>query len=224
MAKRVSRKNTRRLEDKHLFSLSQNLGNTGNLRTLAYRGLALEHSQVESAINNHPNDIQAAAYEILSTWSKDQEDKAEAHIKLNSALQECDLGILTNVLEDSDVKIMLNISPTRSLMDSDIQQLSQWFTDAGLLRQFAYGGLKMKSHNIESSINNYPSDIQAAAHDVLRKWQLTQGNREEALRYLFVALEESNMKSLAEDLKQLKSNSPVLMSEERKSLNLGSWV
>ena len=223
MAKQASRKYTWRLEDKHLFSLSQNLGNTGNLRTLAYRGLVLEHSQVESAINNHPNDIQTAAYEVLSTWSKDQQDRAEAHIKLNSALHECDLGILTNVFEDSDVKIMLNRS-SRSLMDSDIQQFSQWFTDVGLLRQFTYGGLKMKSHNIESSISNYPRDIQAAAHDVLRKWQLTQGNREEALRYLFDALEESNMKSLAEDLKQLKSNSPVLMSEERKSLNLGSWV
>ena len=219
MAKRtLTEENPTRLEDKHLFSLSQNLGNAGNLRTLAYRGLTLEHSEVESAVNNHPNDIQSAAFEVFSTWSKDQQDRTEAHIKLKSALRECDLGFLANILEESDDKTMHSTFPLRSLMDSDIQQLSQRFTDAGLLRQFAYGGLKMKSHDIESSISNHPSDIQAAAHDVLRKWQLTQGDREEALKNLFIALEECNMMSLAEDLKQLKSNSSVLMSKERKSL------
>ena len=219
MAKQASRENSRRLEDTHLVSLSQKLGNLGHLRSLACRGLTLEYSEIEPAINNHSNDIQTAAYEILSTWSKDQQDRVEAHIKLNSALRGCDLGFLANVLEESDGKTMHSTSP-RLLMDSDIQRLSQRFTDAGLLRQFAYRGLKMESHDIESAISNRPSDIQAAAHDILRKWQLTQGNREEAFRYLFVALVESNMKSLAEDLKQLKYNSLVLMSEERKCLNV----
>ena len=223
MAKRTSTEETpRRLEDKHLFNLSQNLGNAGNLRTLAYRGLTLEHSQVEPAINNHPNDIQAAALEIVSTWSKDKQDRAESHIKLNSALQECDLGFLANVLEDSDGKTIDSTSLSRYLMDSDIQQLSQRFTDAGLLRQFSYGGLKMKSHNIESSINNHPSDIQTAAHDVLRKWQLTQGNQEEAMHNLLTALEQSNLKSFAEELKQwmMKHNSLAPMTEERKYQSL----
>ena len=219
MANRTSPEETpRRLEDKHIFSLSQNLGNAGNLRTLTYRGLTLEHAQVESAINNHPNDIQAAAYEVLSTWSKDQQDRAEAYIKLNSALQEYDLGFFANALEDSDGKTKRSTSPSRSLMDSDIQQLSQRFTNAGLLRQFAYRGLKMESQDIESSISNHPSDIQAAAHDVLRKWQLTQGNREEAMHNLITALEQSNLKNMAEELKQwmMKHNSLAPMTEERK--------
>ena len=117
---------------------------------------------------------------------------------------------------------MHSTSPPRSLMGSDIQQLSQRFTNAGLLRQFAYRGLKMESQDIESSISNHTSDIQAAAHDVLRKWQLTQDNQEEAMHNLLTALKQSNLKSFAEELKQwmMKHNSLAPMTEERKYQSL----
>ena len=80
----------------------------------------------------------------------------------------------------------------------------------------------MESHEIQAAISNHPSDIKAAAHDVLRKWQLAQGSREEALRSLLTALEESNLKSFAEELKKwkMKSNSSLPLSEERKSVIL----
>ena len=218
----MSQRKPEMLEDAHLVILSQRLGNFGNLRTLAYRGLALEHHQVESAINNHPSNIQTAAYEVMSTWSKNQEDRDEALNKLKTALEECDLGSLVSALEESEGCTMPSSSPAVGLLDSDIQRLSQRFSDAGLLRQFAYGGLKMKSHDIESSISNHPSDIQAAAHDVLRKWQLTQENQVKAQRNLLDALEVSSLRSFADELKEwkMKSNSSLPLSEERKSFTL----
>ena len=177
------------------------------------------HHQVEKAINNHPSDIETAACQIISTWSKNQEDRAEALTKLKTALQECELGSLVSALEESEGQTLPNLSSAGELLDSDIQRLSQRFTDVGLLRQLAYGGLKMKSHDIESAISNHPNDIQSAAHNVLRKWQFTQVNREEALRNLLAALEENSLKSLAEELKQMMRTSNPLITEERKHLS-----
>ena len=219
MAKQKSQEKPERLEDTHVVALSQRLENFGNLRTLAYRGLELAHYEIEPAINNHPNDIETAAYQIISTWSKNQEDRTQALTKLKTALHECELGSLVSVLEESEGHTMPNSSLAGGLLDPVIQRLSQCFTDAGLLRQFAYGALKMKSHDIESAISNHPNDIQSAAHDVLRKWQFTQADREEALRNLFAALEESNLKSLAEELKQWMRTSKPLITEERKHLS-----
>ena len=218
MEKQASYGISERLEDTHIVILSQSLGNFGNLRTLAYGGLTLEHPQVESAIENHPNDIQTAAHKIISTWSQDQENRAEALTKLKTALQKCDMGSLVSVLEESEHTTLPSSFPTVRLLDSDIQQLSQWFTDQGLLRQFAYGGLKMKPHEIESAINNHPGDIQAAAHAVLRNWQLAQGNQHKALGNLLAALEESNLKSFEEKLKKMKMKSTFStpMTDERK--------
>ena len=221
MAKRASDKITTRLEDTHLVKLSQRLTDVGILENLAYRGLTLEHNKIESAIKNHPREIQEAAYKIMSTWVSAQENRFQAYINLKTALQECGLAFLMQVLEESqeesEVSATASSSPLRSLLDSDVQRLSKRFTDQGLLKQLAYRGLKMESHDIQAAISNHPSDIQAAAHDVLRKWQLAQGNREEALRSLLTALEESNLKRFAEELKEwkMKSNSTLPLSEER---------
>ena len=223
MAKRtLAGEKPRRLEDEHLFNLSQKLGSVGNLEKLAYRGLTLEHHQVESALKNHPSDIQTAAYEILSAWSKDYENRVQAYSNLKAALQECDLVFLTCLLEESEGNITPSASPLAGLLDSHIQRLSERFTDVGILKQLAYRGFKMESHDIQSAISNNPSDIQSAAHDVLRKWQLTQGNREEAMDNLLTALEQSNLKSFAEELKQwmMKHNSLAPMTEERKYQSL----
>ena len=222
MAKRASDEVTMRLEDTNLVKLSQRLTDVAILETLAYRGLTLEHHEIESAIKNHPGKIQEAAYKIMSTWVSAQEDRVQAYINLKTALQECGLAFLMQVLEESQVNTTASSCPLRSLLDSDVQRLSERFTDVGVLKQLGYRGLKMESHEIQSAISNHPSDIQAAAHDVLRKWQLAQGNREKALRSLLTALEESNLKSFAEELKKwkMKSNSSLSLSEERKSFIL----
>ena len=209
----------RRLEHTHLVKLSQRLTDVGNLEKLAYRGLSLGHHEVQSAFENHPSEIQEAAYQILSTWSKGQEDREEAYNNLKAALEECNLVFLTSELEESAVKIKPSPPPSGLLLDSDVQWLSERFTEEGVLKKLAYRGLKMESHDIQSAIKNHPNDIQSAAHDVLRKWQITQSNREEALRNLLAALEKSNMKSFAEELKQrkMKSSTSLLLSEDRKS-------
>ena len=66
------------LTDEHLVQLPQRLTNFGNLRSLAYRGLKLEHEEheeIEQPITNQPNDVQSAAHDILQTWVKQQETR-----------------------------------------------------------------------------------------------------------------------------------------------------
>ena len=122
------------------------------------------------------------------------------------------------MLEESEVKTRPSAPPSGLLLDSDIQWLSERFTEKGQLKQLAHRGLKMETHYIQLGINNHPNDFQSAVHDVLRKWQFTQVNREEALHNLLAALEESNFESFAEEMKKLKTRSSTsfLLSEDRK--------
>ena len=78
------------LKDVHIYQLSTKITNMGDLRTLAYRGLKLKHEDIESAINNHPNDIQSAAHKVLRTWCL-QQPKQEALGSLHEALRECEM-------------------------------------------------------------------------------------------------------------------------------------
>ena len=55
------------LNDLGIKKLSQNLRSIGDLRTLAYRGLQLDSSDIESAISVKAEDYQAAGNEILLT-------------------------------------------------------------------------------------------------------------------------------------------------------------
>ena len=88
------------LTDAHVLQLSQQLTDVGSLRTLAYRGLNLEPSDVESAITNAPNDIQTAAHNVLQEWMKRQEKREEAYLKLTEVLDECNMKMLAAKLKE----------------------------------------------------------------------------------------------------------------------------
>ena len=80
--------------------MSKQLTDFGTLRTLAYRGLKLESSDIESAITNAPNDIQTAAYKVLQEWMKQQEKMEENYPKLVEALNECSMKSLASKLKE----------------------------------------------------------------------------------------------------------------------------
>ena len=79
------------LTDEHLVRLSQRLTNYGNLRSLGYRGLKLQHEEIEQSITNKPSDVQSAAYDILQTWVKQQETREKAFSDVYVALKESQL-------------------------------------------------------------------------------------------------------------------------------------
>ena len=87
------------LSDVHVLQLSQRLTNQIDLRTLGYRGLKVEPHEIELAINNKPNDIQSAAYEILKIWQKQQSNEKEAYSNLVAALTECQMHMLVSQLK-----------------------------------------------------------------------------------------------------------------------------
>ena len=88
------------LTEVHVFQLSRELTNLGDLHKLAYRGLKLEPSDVEAAITNAPNDIQTAAHRVLQEWMKQQERREEAYSKLLEALNECSMNMLASQLKE----------------------------------------------------------------------------------------------------------------------------
>ena len=55
MAK-ASDEKSRRLEDTHLVMLSQRLTDVGDIEKLAYRGLSLQHHEVQPAFENNPSE------------------------------------------------------------------------------------------------------------------------------------------------------------------------
>ena len=85
------------LQDGHVQQLSEKITDFGDLRTLGYRGLKLEAEHIESAITNHPNDIQSAAHKVLTTWFQKQTTE-EALGSLCKALQESELKGLSSQL------------------------------------------------------------------------------------------------------------------------------
>ena len=103
------------LTDAHVVQLSRELTNLGDLRKLAYRGLKLESSDVESAITNAPNDIQTAAYRILQEWMKQQEHEEEIYTDLKEALNECNMKMLVSKLTGwvEEPSFSLELSPER---------------------------------------------------------------------------------------------------------------
>ena len=89
---------TEMLTDVHLVQLSSSIINVGELRTLAYKGLLMDHTEIEQSITNKPHDMMSAAHDILLTWCQQQKNRQEAYIKLQDALHKCKLVMPTEEL------------------------------------------------------------------------------------------------------------------------------
>ena len=103
------------LTDAHVVQVSKELTTRGDLNKLAYRGLKLEPSEVESAITNAPNDIQTAAYSVLREWMKQQEHREETYTDLKEALAECNMKMLVSKLTEwvEEPHLSLELTPER---------------------------------------------------------------------------------------------------------------
>ena len=85
----IETEKTQMLTDVHLVQLSSSIINVGELRTLAYKGLLMDHTEIEQSIANKPHDIKSAAHDVLLTWFRRQKSRQEAYIKLQEALYKC---------------------------------------------------------------------------------------------------------------------------------------
>ena len=190
------------LTDEHIVKISQRLTNYGNLRSLAYRGLKLEHQEIETSITNNPNDVQSAAHDILQTWSKQKETREEAFGDIYAALQESQLEMLAEELLQWEENRGRETNQGPILNELGIKQLSQSFRSIGDLRTLAYRGLKLDSSDIESVITNKAEDCQAVGNEILLTWLKGQKDCEEGFNNLKTALQECGMQALAGQLHQ----------------------
>ena len=87
---------TEMLTDLHLVQLSGSILNVGELRNLAYKGLQMDHNEIEQSIANKPHDIKSAAHDILLTWFRQQKNRCAAYITMQEALQKCKIVMPTD--------------------------------------------------------------------------------------------------------------------------------
>ena len=74
------------------MDLSQKITNASDLRKLA-NDLRIEQSIVDSELNNHPTNINEAAYRVLSKWFKSQENSDCARKTLCDALRSANMNL-----------------------------------------------------------------------------------------------------------------------------------
>ena len=74
-----------------LLNLSKSLNNKEDLANLAILGLGIEENKVDTALQNHPGDINSAANQILKQWRNGYENTANAYSILCKALRKVKL-------------------------------------------------------------------------------------------------------------------------------------
>ena len=206
------------LTDEHLVRLSQRLTNYGNLRSLAYRGLKLEHEEIETSITNNPNDVQSAAHYILQTWVKQQETREKAFSGIYLALKESQLQMLADELLQWEENRGRETNQGGVLNELGIKKLAQNIRSAGELRTLAYRGLKLDSSHIESAISGKADDCQAAVSEILLNWLKEQKNCQEAFSNLKTALQECGMQKLADELHQCVNSTETEIEAEKTEI------
>ena len=206
------------LTDEHLVRLSQRLTNYGNLRSLAYRGLKLEHEEIETSIMNNHNDVQSAAYDILQTWMKQQETRENAFSEMYAALQESQLQMLAEELLQWEENRRRGTNQGPTLNEMVIKKLSQNIRNIGDLRTLAYRGLKLDSLQIESAISGKAEDCQASGNAILLDWLKEQKHCQEAFNSLKTALQECGMQTLADELHQCVNSTETEFETEKTGM------
>ena len=74
------------LTDALIVELSDRISNKDKLRTFGINVLKIPEHTIESAVTNNPRSIQSAAYDVLSLWGKQQNNRQEAFSSLQAAL------------------------------------------------------------------------------------------------------------------------------------------
>ena len=86
------------LSDALIVELSDRISTTEKLKKLCITVLELPRYTFESAVTNNPRSIQSAAYDVLSLWEKQQNNRKEAYSKLQAALGDSELSNLVDSL------------------------------------------------------------------------------------------------------------------------------
>ena len=81
------------LTDEHIVNLSKRITSQSELVELGVRGLNLPEFIIDAAIYNK-NEIQDATREVLQTWVKQQTNREESLVKLQTGLQKCEMNSL----------------------------------------------------------------------------------------------------------------------------------
>ena len=86
------------LEDSHILELSTRITSTPDLLNIGINGLNLPRHTIQSAVHNHRDSIQEAAYTVLTSWANQQETKTEAYLNIIAALKQCKMNQLATEL------------------------------------------------------------------------------------------------------------------------------
>ena len=100
----------RTLDDETILSIARKITDLGMLQKLAYKGLKLEHHQIESTITNNKNNIHAISHELLKIWFIKQAGRKQAFDNLHEALKKCKLQMLVDeLIKETDKSIPKNL-------------------------------------------------------------------------------------------------------------------
>ena len=86
------------LTDKHIIQLSQRISSGPMLLELGINVLQLQYEVIDTAFDNYKNDIQGAAYSVLSTWYEVQTNKQQAFMDLYSAIKKSKIKLFATEL------------------------------------------------------------------------------------------------------------------------------
>ena len=111
------------LQDEHVLDLSKRITSAEELMDFGIKGLGLPDIKIKTAKYDHSDSIQAATYELLSTWLKKQTDRQEAYMNLLAGLKRAQMnqlaanlrtwvegsGVILQILEESKWMIIVYI-------------------------------------------------------------------------------------------------------------------
>ena len=86
------------LKDSHLVELSTRITSQQELMNLGIKGLNLPRHTIQSALYNHRDSIQDAAYAVISDWVLQYETRSKAFATLVACLQKCKMRQLATEL------------------------------------------------------------------------------------------------------------------------------
>ena len=103
------------LTDALIVELSDRISAEEKLKKLCMTVLKLPRHKFESALSNNPRSIQSAAYDVLSLWEKQQNNRQEAYTAMQAALGGSEMEDLAECLSKwmENLPKHLNISNTR---------------------------------------------------------------------------------------------------------------
>ena len=77
-----------RLEDKHLWELSQGIATKKDLYGVGLKVLQLRQHEIQGPLTNNHERVQDAAYDVLQFWFKNQKQNDSSYIQLRNSLEE----------------------------------------------------------------------------------------------------------------------------------------